>query len=493
MRKFSSRVLLAFLFISFLFVFSAFAQQLKIIHIDVGQGDATLIIGPTGKTLLFDAGPNGVGTKLRQIFNANGLTSLTYFVAGHYHADHIGSIDELIATGIVLTTASYDRGGSGTTQSFTDYVNFVGTKRKVLKLKETIDLGGGAVAECVAIDGQTPNGIVNIAGSDGIIDENARSIALVIRYGTFDYVIASDLTGGGISGGATKPDVESKIASYVGDVDVMHVSHHGSRTSTNQTWVNTLKAEQAVISLATGNTFGHPTQEVLDRLNSSPKMINIWQTQTGAGSTASKVKVGGDITFSINGSSYTITTSAGHTLTYSTDGVTGGVAPLGLVINEVAWSGSATSPNDEWLELYNPTSQSVSLSGWRIVDDNGSQIYALSGSIAAGGYFLVERSQTVTSVAADVVSTNVSLANTGDKLVLEDSSGRIIDSVNGSGLNWYAGDNTASHFTMERVNVTVSGDIKSNWKSNNGVKRNGTDSGGALINGTPRAKNSVSP
>ncbi|MEW6734289.1 MAG: lamin tail domain-containing protein [Acidobacteriota bacterium] len=467
------------------------AQQLKIVHINVGQGDSTLVIGPNGTTLLFDAGPSGNGAKLRQIFNKYGLTSLNYFIAGHYHADHIGSIDELLATGITITNSSYDRGGSYTTQTFTDYVNAVGSKRKTILLKQIIDLGAGATAECVAVDGQTPNGTVSTTGSDGNIDENARSIAIVIRYGTFDYIIASDLTGGGSSGGVTKPDVETKLAPYIGDVDVMHVSHHGSRTSTNQTWVNTLKAEQSVISLGDGNTFGHPTQDVLDRLTNSANMINIWQTQAGSGGNSPKVRVGGDIEFTINGSSYTIV-ATGYNLTYSTDGTNSG-GNLNVVINEIGWSGSATSPNDEWIELYNPTSQSISLNAWKIVDDNGAQTYNLSGTIPAGGYYLIERSQSATSVAANLIVSGLSLANTGDKLVLVDSTGKNIDIVNSTGGAWYAGDNTNAHRTMERVSVTQSGDLASNWRSNNGAIRNGSDSGGQLINGTPKAKNSATP
>jgi beta-lactamase superfamily II metal-dependent hydrolase len=481
---------------------TAWAQQLKIIHINVGQGDATLFIGPTGKTLLFDAGPSMQGTKLRQIFNNNGLTTLDFFVAGHYHADHIGSIDELLATGITLTTASYDRGSSFTTQSYTDYVNAVGAKRQTIALGQIIDLGGGVTAECVAVDGRTPNGTVSTLDSAGADDENAHSIGLVIRYGTFDYFVASDLTGGGVSGGATKPDVESKIAPYIGDVDVLHVGHHGSRTSTNQLLVNTLKAEQSVVSFASNNTFGHPTQEVIDRLTASAQMINILFTQTSPVGTSAKTRVGGDITFVTNGSTYSITGTTGLNLSYNTDGVTktggggtggGGTGVGSVVINEIAWSGSATSPNDEWIELYNPTAQAVSLAGWKIVDDNGAQVYNLSGSIPAGGYYLIERAQTATSVTADLIISTLSLANTGDKLQLQDGAGQAIDTVVGGGGAWYAGDNTTAHRTMERVSATVLTDSAANWRANNGVKRNGTDSGGVVINGTPKAKNSVTP
>jgi len=83
---------------------SASAQQVRIVHIDVGQGDATLFVGPS-KTLLYDGGLTGSGARIRSVLDALGLTSIDYFVAGHYHADHIGGIDELLNGGITLNLA----------------------------------------------------------------------------------------------------------------------------------------------------------------------------------------------------------------------------------------------------------------------------------------------------------------------------------------------------------------------------------------------------
>jgi RHS repeat-associated protein len=288
------------------------ATGVKIIHIDVGQGDATLIIGPT-RALLFDAGITGSSAQILHVLNANGITSLDYFVAGNYHADHVGAIDEVILGGITVGT-SYDRGGSYSTQAFTEYIAAVGASRSTIALNQQIDLGGGAILTCIAMDGQTNHGTV------GSSDENDRSIALVLRYGTFDYLIASDSTGGGNS----TANVEAFYARDAGDIDVLHVNHHGSNTSTNQILVDTLRAQQAVISLGNGNSYGHPTQSVLDRLSAPSIMDTIWQTEIGAGGTSSKVRVGGNITFATDGSIYSVTNSLnGLKLSYSTDGITG--------------------------------------------------------------------------------------------------------------------------------------------------------------------------
>jgi hypothetical protein len=160
------------------------------------------------------------------------------------------------------------------------------------------------------------------------------------------------------------------------------------------------------------------------------------------------------------------------------------------VINEVAWAGSSASAYDEWIELYNTTGSAINLTGWKIVDDSGAQTYNLSGSIPANGYYLIERSTNVTNVTGDITISGISLANTGDTLELQNASGTRVDIVNTSGGAWLAGT-TSGYYTMERISVGGSGDDASNWANNNGVTRNGINSGGGAINGTPRAKNSA--
>jgi hypothetical protein len=98
----------------------------------------------------------------------------------------------------------------------------------------------------------------------------------------------------------------------------------------------------------------------------------------------------------------------------------------------------------------------------------------------------------VTSVTGDVTIAGISLANTGDTLELQNASGTRVDIVNTSGGSWFAGT-TSGYYTMERISAGGSGDNASNWANNNGVIKNGTNSGGGAINGTPRAKNSVTP
>ena len=157
-------------------------------------------------------------------------------------------------------------------------------------------------------------------------------------------------------------------------------------------------------------------------------------------------------------------------------GVARAAAAGSVVINEVAWAGSADSANDEWIELYNTSGVPVDLSGWTINDDQGQSVYNLAGVIAAHSYYLIEDSETVVQPNVANVVINVSLANSGDSLVLFDAGGQIIDAVNSSGGAWFAGNST-THASMERIDALSSGDIVSNWVTSSSAGSTAVSSG----------------
>jgi len=156
---------------------------------------------------------------------------------------------------------------------------------------------------------------------------------------------------------------------------------------------------------------------------------------------------------------------------------TPGAANKGVVINEIAWMGTTTSANDEWIELHNPTGASVSLTGWTLNATDGTPSISLSGTIAAGGYFLLERTDdsTVTGVSADQIYTGA-LSNSGEVLELRDGGSNLVDSVDA----WHAGDNT-SKAAMSRKAASAPGTDSNNWEDATASYANGY--------GTPRAAN----
>ncbi len=166
-------------------------------------------------------------------------------------------------------------------------------------------------------------------------------------------------------------------------------------------------------------------------------------------------------------------------------------APREVVINEVAWMGTAADYSDEWIELYNNTDQDIDLAGWSLAAADGTPNIPLSGVIPAHGYFLLERSDdsTVSDIPADLIYTGA-LENdpNAESLTLYDGIGQVVDTANGDGGTWPAGNNSTKH-TMERVDPTAPG-TDANWAANDGVTRNGLDADGNPINGTPKARNS---
>jgi Ca2+-binding RTX toxin-like protein len=188
----------------------------------------------------------------------------------------------------------------------------------------------------------------------------------------------------------------------------------------------------------------------------------------------------------------TATDSANNTSEFSAGAsVVSSIPFLSMVINEIAWMGTQANADHEWIELYNPTGSAIDLTGWILTDGNDINI-ALSGTIAAGGYFLLERGDntTVSNITADQIYTGA-LVNTGETLTLRANDGRVIDIVNEDGGAWAAGANSGAtgRFTMERINPTIAG-IDSNWRTNDGLTRNGTDATENPIYGTPKSANS---
>ncbi len=132
-----------------------------------------------------------------------------------------------------------------------------------------------------------------------------------------------------------------------------------------------------------------------------------------------------------------------------------------VVINEIAWMGTTTSSNDEWMELYNPSDSAVSLSGWSLADNGGTLSVSLTGTIPAHGYYILERTDdsSLPGIPANQIYTGA-LTNSGADLQLKNASGSLVDEAS----QWFAGDNT-SKATMERLSSDQPGTDASSWKT----------------------------
>ncbi len=307
--------------------------KLQIHHIDVGQGDGALLISPLGQTALFDDGVYTDCTNIKSYLQGMGITTVDYHFCSHYHADHLGCIDDLAAVGITIGTAGYDRAYSYSSASYTSYVNTLGAKRQTIAKNQTITLDPGSanpvLIKCIALNG---DGVYPVTGSD----ENSKSVVLRVSYGAFDEEISGDLTGDAGLGN----DVETGIGPQVGDIEVYKAHHHGSRYSSNDNWLNATTPEVAIISCGNGNTYGHPTADALTRLHNHA--VKTYWTETGAGVAPDPTwdKVGGTIVVQADpgvGANYTVS-GTGFTDTY----VNGGGPPPPPPINTTQYPSSLT-------------------------------------------------------------------------------------------------------------------------------------------------------
>jgi beta-lactamase superfamily II metal-dependent hydrolase len=259
-----------------LFPLSAAAQELEIHYINVGWGGSVLVKGPDGTTVLLEAGNTGKGTayvvpylQSIGILPANGLD---YTVAGHQHCDHIGGLDEVVNAGYNVRVKNYYNGSSTTSTCVTGWNSAAATTTAGAPLSVPVGtqilLGNGAKLTFIARNGSIIGG-----GSVAVSDENDRSIAVLIQYGGFDYIWASDLGGGNPDEACTgrftssQTDVETSVIQAIspgglapmisaGGVDVLNSNHHGSESSTNKNWMNLAQPAVALISTGGGQSSG---------------------------------------------------------------------------------------------------------------------------------------------------------------------------------------------------------------------------------------------
>jgi beta-lactamase superfamily II metal-dependent hydrolase len=261
------------------------AQNLEIHYIDVGWGGSVFVKGPGGTTVLMEAGNTGMGTqyvvpylKSIGVQPANGLD---YVIGGHQHCDHIGGLDEVINAGYNVRSKQYYNGSSYSSSCATEWNAAAATTTAgapvAMPVGTVIQLGSGATITCVANNGSIIGG-----GSVAVTDENDRSIALLIHYGGFDYLWASDLGGGtdACTGrSTTQLDVETAVINAIspggahplisaGGIDLLHVNHHGSESSTNPTYFNKAAPTVAIIGVGAGESAGWdlPRIDVVDHV-----------------------------------------------------------------------------------------------------------------------------------------------------------------------------------------------------------------------------------
>ncbi len=267
-------------------------KELKITILNVGQGDATLIQFPNGKTLLIDAGSPQKGKEVILPFLRQHSLSLNAMIATHYDQDHIGGVaetlkgeDEFFGTrdDVIPIEGVYDRGATPAdpAPAFPGYLAAIQNYRRTLNAGDFLNLDPQITVRCVAANTSLWNGFTppSIEGFSSL--ENASSIVLLFEFGHFRYLTGGDLTGGGNPGGFNTLDLETPLALSIGAITAVHANHHGSDTSSNSDYVNALHPQLVLFNVGDGNDYHHPTQNVLERWRDVG--AELWLTQRGSG------------------------------------------------------------------------------------------------------------------------------------------------------------------------------------------------------------------
>lgn len=412
------------------------AQQLEIHYINVSWGGSVLVKGPNGTTVLLEAGNTGRGTgrvvpylQSIGIMPANGLD---YTFAGHQHCDHIGGLDEVIQAGYNVHINNYYNGSSTTSTCVTGWNTAAATTTAgapvAVPVGTQIELGNGARLTVVARNGSIIGG-----GSVSVSDENDRSIAILIQYGGFDYLWASDMGGGTIDESCTgrftsQTDVESFVIQAIspggafplissGGIDVLNVNHHGSESSTNRNWMNLSQPAVAVISTGAGqsSSFELPRIDVVEHvllaqatacITAPPALV--LQTEEGSPTGSQTSFAGysvGNVKITTDGIS-TFTVSADGAVTQGPNEVIVAGLPKTIALDDVAGPPDTTPPVISNVQASGITASGATIT-WTTDEASNSVVeYGLTTSYGSSA-----------SNATNVTSHSISLSGLGGNTV----------------------------------------------------------------------------
>ena len=216
--------------------------------VDVGQGDCTVLISD-GEAMLIDAGEKDAAAEVVDYLESLGVKSIKYVVGTHPHSDHIGGLATIIENfeveNIVMPRVPDKL--TPTTQTYEQLLETISTKG--LKIHAAKD-EYVAVGDC-RVDFFAPMGEYS--------DLNDYSVCVKITHGENSFLITGD----------TEEKAEENLVKRAKnslDAKVLKLGHHGSSTASSVTLLDAVNPRYAVVSCGSGNKYGHPHEETLERV-----------------------------------------------------------------------------------------------------------------------------------------------------------------------------------------------------------------------------------
>ena len=219
----------------------------KVTMLDVGQG-LSVLIESDGEYMRYDGGGRGYSSYVVSYLKKHNIDELDYMFTSHYDEDHIAGLVGVLNTCEVDTVVTPDyTADSAIYRSFRDMLNNNGADEEHPLKGDSYTLGSAGI-EVLSPD--------DYAGSD----ENDASIVIKVTYGNFSCIITGD----------AEENAESEMVSSGADLDadLYVVGHHGSASSSSESFVRAVSPKYAFISVGENNRYGHPAKQTIDLLSS---------------------------------------------------------------------------------------------------------------------------------------------------------------------------------------------------------------------------------
>ncbi len=227
-------------------------KYLKVVFLDVGQGDSIYIEAPNGKQILIDGGPDArVLSKLSKAMPFADR-SIDMVLVTHPDLDHIGGLPLILNNYKVSNIL--ENGADGDSEAY----SFLEEKIKKKNINKIIAKKGMRLL----ID-KDKNIYFDILYPDrdvSVLDSNDGSIVGKLVYGNKSFMFTGDASL------YVENIIEWNENKNITKSNVLKLGHHGSRTSNGELWLEEVKPDYAIISVDKSNKYGHPHKEVLDRL-----------------------------------------------------------------------------------------------------------------------------------------------------------------------------------------------------------------------------------